>query len=143
MYLSTLLKNNTISGAIHGKNNISNTYISTCFHPVHINCYINFRKNSDSSFNCPLCQALCNCVLPAVYNRENSKLNRICKNIMIANMVNNYQIYDVESDFILLFKHLVESKGLNSLLQYTRYEQKKKVWMRIDEFLKELMIEIY
>ena len=62
---------------------------------------------------------------------------------MIANMVTNYQIYDVESDFILLFKHLVESKGLNSLLQYTRYEQKKKVWMRIDEFLKELMIEIY
>ena len=137
------MKNNTIAGAIHGRDNIPNTYISTCFHAVHINCYISYRKNTDMTFNCPLCQVPSNCILPTNYSKDNVKLNRICKNVMIANMVTAYQIFDVESDFILLFKHLVESKGLNSLLQSTRYELKKKIWIKSDDFLKDLMIDIY
>ncbi|RKP18123.1 hypothetical protein ROZALSC1DRAFT_30148, partial [Rozella allomycis CSF55] len=43
------------------------TFISTCGHSMHLNCYFNYKKNSPSSleYQCPLCKTLCNCILPA------------------------------------------------------------------------------
>jgi hypothetical protein len=58
-------------------------------------------------------------------------------------MITNYDICDVESNLILYFKHLVESKGLNSLLSKTLFEQKKKIWEKNDEFIFGLMQHIY
>ena len=58
-------------------------------------------------------------------------------------MIINYDICDVESHFILYFKHLVESKGLNSLLSKALFEQKKKIWEKNDEFIFGLMQHIY
>ena len=63
-----------------------------------------------------------NCVLPISYRKDNKKTNRICENIMVASMVTLYKIFDVESPFMLLFKHIVESKGLNSLVSFVKYE---------------------
>ena len=55
----------------------------------------------------------------------------------------NFKIYESDNMFILLFKHLLESKGLNSLISSTRYEQVKNRRGRIDDFILELLQEIY
>ena len=54
---------------------------------------------------------------------------------MIASMVTLYKVFDVESHFLLIFKHLVESKGLNSLVSFARYDLEKRMWNRVDNFL--------
>ena len=46
-----------------------------------------------------------------------------------------YKIYDNDSNFILLFKHLLESKGLNSLISFARYEQEKAQRGKVDDFI--------
>lgn len=55
----------------------------------------------------------------------------------------NFKIYESDNMFILLFKHLLESKGLNSLISSARYEQVKNRRGRIDDFILELLQEIY
>lgn len=62
---------------------------------------------------------------------------------MISSMIFHYDVYDVENYFNIIFKHLVESKGLNSLLSFTRYETDKNFWRRNDDFLTELICQIY
>lgn len=37
----------------------------------------------------------------------------------------------------------MESKGLNSILYETRYEQKKKSWLKTDEYLLDVMEQIF
>ena len=67
----------------------------------------------------------------------------MCSNIMIATMVSIYKILDIENNFILLFKHLIESKGLNSVVSITRYEQEKILRNKVDDYLQHLVKEIY
>ena len=74
-------------------------------------------------FNCPLCSKSVNCIFPVKFDAKLAKLNRMCSNIIIAVMVSQYRILDIENNFILLYKHLIEAKGLNSLVSVTRYEK--------------------
>lgn len=73
-------------------------------------------------FTCPLCSKKGNCIFPLSYDQKEGRLNRICTNVLNASMMILYKIYDNESNFILLFKHLLESKGLNSMISFNRYE---------------------
>lgn len=68
VYLASINKNNTICGAVHGKNNVTNTFINTCFHAIHVNCFIQMDKKNDLSFNCPYCQAFTNFIIPIEFN---------------------------------------------------------------------------
>ena len=77
------------------------------------------------------------------YRPEEDQLNRICYNIIVSSMIKNYGIYDIESLYILIFKHLIYSKGLNLLLSYSRYEQEKNQWRRNDDYLLEIATQIY
>ena len=58
-------------------------------------------------------------------------------------MVLLYKVYDIENYFILLFKHLVESEGLNSLISLTKYELEKKHRSKVDRFILEFVTGIY
>ena len=86
-------------------------------------------------YTCPLCSKKANCVLPIKYNKGNKKINRVCENIIVASMVTLHKVFDVENPFMLIFKHVVESKGLNSLVSFVRYEADKRKWKKVDSFL--------
>lgn len=58
-------------------------------------------------------------------------------------MVNQYRVYDIENHFILIFKHLVESYGLNSLISITKYETERKQRMKTDKFLLDFISSVY
>ena len=68
-----------------------------------------------------------------------SKLNRMCSNIIIAVMVSQYKILDIENNFILLYNHIIEAKGLNSLVSVTRYEQEKFLRGKVDTYFQRLL----
>ena len=86
------------------------------------------------AFNCPLCQKKGNCIFPVNFDPNDKKLNKICSNVINASLMIQYKIYDNDSNFILLFKHLLESKGLNSLISFARYEQEKAQRGKVDDF---------
>ena len=62
---------------------------------------------------------------------------------MVASMVTLYKVFDVENPFMLIFKHVVESKGLNSLVSFVKYETEKKKWQKVDSFLIEFLTNLY
>ena len=62
---------------------------------------------------------------------------------MIASMVTNYKVFDVESHFLLIVRHLVEYMGFSSLLSFQKYEQDRKMWKKINRFLWELLDHLY
>ena len=142
VYLAHINKDKTICGAIYADQNKANTLITTCFHTIHVNCYIEMNK-SVVEFNCPLCTKKGNCIFPVKYSYEEKRLNRICSNVINASMMILYKVYDNESNFILLFKHLLESKGLNSMISFTRYESEKFQRGKVDDYILGLLHEIY
>ena len=140
VYLSSVMKN-TICSSVYGEDNRSGTLLNTCFHCVHINCYAKMEGGLQTT--CPLCSKGVNCIFPAKFDPKSTKLNRMCSNIIIATMVSAYRILDTESNFILLFKHLLESKGLNSLVSITRYGQQKLFREKVDSYFQNLIRKIY
>ena len=44
-------------------------------------------------------------------------LDRLCENVMNVGMMIVYEVYNHEENFMLLFKQLLESKGLNSMIR--------------------------
>ena len=44
---------------------------------------------------------------------------------------------------MLLFKHLVESKGLTIFSSLANYETEKFVWRKMNKYLENLLLEIY
>ena len=140
--MSSVNQGKTIACVIHPKENKANTLFDTCFHTIHLQC---FTKMLDKTmeYTCPLCSRKANCILPIKYQKENKKINKICENIMVASMVTLYKVFDVENPFILIFKHVVESKGLNSLVSFVRYDMEKKKWHKVDSFLMGFLASIY
>lgn len=141
-YPSFVNKNFTTCGALYEANNVTKTYFSSCFHPLHLNCYIDLAKDS-LSFDCPLCHAQCNCIVPAVEGKNDRALERICRNTVICAMVRQYGIYDPESQFSLIFKHLVESCGLGSLLDRNMYLKRCKTWAKNNSHMKSYLIKLH
>ena len=121
LYYLTSIDKNIPCGAFYGKNNYCHLSLSTCFHALHFDCYIDLDKLG-AKFQCPLCNAQRNCILPAFVERYNKKTLKICHNIMNASLVSTHKIWDVDSLFMIIFKHLIQSKGLNSVLSVTRYQ---------------------
>ena len=62
-----------------------------------------------------MCDERGHCILPVTPGDEG--LDRICENVMNVGMMIVYEVYDHEENFMLLFKHLLESKGLNSMIR--------------------------
>ena len=55
----------------------------------------------------------------------------------------NCGVFNSDSLVTLIFKHLVNSKGLNNLLRLERYESERFVWRRINKHLETLMLQIF
>lgn len=62
---------------------------------------------------------------------------------MTACLVFIHKIYNVDNLFMIIFKHLVQSKGLNSILSVSRYAEKKNSWQKNDDFLQMIICSIY
>jgi len=133
----------TAATAIFGEGDISRTYISSCYHAMHVNCFISYKKQANFNFNCPLCQKVNNCILPMSIHKNAERLNKVCESAKIGSVVAMTNNYNVESSFLLIFKHLVESKGLNAVIEKTRYKENKKIWRKNDDFLSSLLIQMY
>ena len=58
-------------------------------------------------------------------------------------MISVFKNYDPEDFFMVIFKHLVESQGLNSLIYEPLYSQKLKINTKKDDFLQQLMMDKY
>lgn len=113
VYLAHIYKDESVCGAIYGDQSKSNTAIATCSHTVHAHCYIEMDKEN-VKFNCPECHKTGHCILPA--SLEDKNLNRICEKVMNVSMMIVHNVYNQEENFMLLFKHLLQSKGLSSMI---------------------------
>ena len=54
-----------------------------------------------------------------------------------------HDVYNPEENFMLLFKHLVESKGLNSMILFNESETKRSQRAKVDESVLGLLRSIY
>ena len=62
---------------------------------------------------------------------------------MMSSLIKVYDVYDIESLFLLILKHLILSKGLNQLISLSRYQQERNIWRRNDDYLVELATQIF
>ena len=118
----------------------SQIFFSTCFHCVHINCYPKLDK-SGSHFNCLLCLQQNNILIPRNFDESSKRLLQLCNNIIIANFVRDNNCIEVDSLFILLFKHLVSSKSLRNFCRGPK--RPKQSVDKIDAFAENLIHQIY
>ena len=58
-------------------------------------------------------------------------------------MAHKYQIYAFGTILNILFCHLVESKGLNSLISPKKYEESKYLRNKVDQYILNLFIGLY
>lgn len=90
-----------------------------------------------------LCQKQCNTLVPRSYEPGNTKVLKICQNILTANFVYNYDCLEVESLFMIFFKYLIESKSLNIFSYGTRFGNQSYLRDKIDAFASEFLESIY
>lgn len=133
LYYLAFIDKSIACGAFYGKNNSCNLSLNTCFHALHFDCFVGFNKK-DLNFQCPLCHAQRNCILPA-FEKYNSNAMKVCRDIMVAFLISAHKIWDVDSLFMIIFKHLVQSKGLNSVLSASRFQDNRNLWQKNDSFL--------
>ena len=122
VFMAQLNKNKTLSSSFYGKDDKSSLLFKSCLHTIHLNCYVKMMQSKSlSNFNCPLCSKQMNCILPRGFHPERSRTFEICSSSITICFGIHYQIFNDESLFMLLFKHLIESKGLHSLINLNHY----------------------
>ena len=67
-------------------------------------------------------------------------MNNTCRNIIINKFFTKYKVFDFDDIFLVLFKHLVESKSFNPLINIDRYEKYKKTREKTDFFIEKLLL---
>lgn len=129
---------------MHGDNDKANVNMFTCFHILHVNCFITSHQgNRNSSFSCPLCATTINCFFLRNYDLAKPNTKLIFTNIIIATLLINYKIYNTEHPFMLYFKHFVQAKGLRSLASSTENWQRCKITDKSDHYLEKVMIQTF
>lgn len=94
VYFCNISRGRSLASGFYGQDNIANTHVWTCFHPVHLLCFIQMSRNSDS-IACPLCGSPSNSIIPLDHSLATPKLTRICRNILTMSMIQQYQNYDI------------------------------------------------
>ena len=140
VYLAHIHKGKTICAAIYGDQCKSSTLITTCAHPVHANCYIEMDKK-DTLLECPVCEKKSHCILPTTL--ENEGFSRMCENVVNVSMMIVHDAYNPEDNFMFLFKHLLGSKGLNSMIISSQYEMRRDRRAVVDKSVLGLLRSIY
>ena len=67
----------------------------------------------------------------------------MCEKIVNTSMMIAYNIYNPEDNFVFLFKHLLESKGLNSMILSNHYELRRDRKIRVDKSVFGVLRSIY
>ena len=144
VYFSSVMKDKFFTSSYYGNQDQSKTLFSSCMHTIHTKCFIKFIKQNRYQYasRCPLCSAPVNCVLPYRYDK-NSEANSICENSIIISLGVFSNNFMSEGFFMMLFKHLVESKGLNSLIFPQKYMKEKFLWRKLNKHVELLLSEIY
>lgn len=88
---------------------------------------------------CPLCSKPINVFLPQDYDLSEYRMNNTCRNIIINKFFRDYKVFDFDNIFIVLFKHLIESKSFYSLLNIERYERSKKARSKTDFYVERFL----
>ena len=140
VYLANIYKDKSACGIIYGDQSKSNTLITTCLHTVHANCYIEMEKEG-VQLRCPECKKRGHCILPTTL--EDEDLNRICENVVNVSMLIVHNVYNHEENFMLLFKYLVESKGLSSMITSAESELRRLKREKTDKSVLGLLQSIY
>ena len=84
-----IVKDSTLCSAIFKEKNIAKTFLTSCFHVVHVKCFLS-TKARNRYLRCPLCSKPQNCIFPVKYDFTNTTLNNICENILKASVINIY-----------------------------------------------------
>ena len=58
-------------------------------------------------------------------------------------MIEAYDVLDIHSLFWIFFEHLIESRGLDSLMRPDVYEERRRRKERLDIFLEDMATNIY
>ncbi len=84
--------NKTVASAFYAGCNKMRTSIKMCFHALHFKCYFDNIKKSGK---CLLCSKVVNCAIPIRYDPKQTKVNRVCHNIVLFALHKSYEIYDI------------------------------------------------
>ena len=144
IHMASVSKDKTITCSFYGEDDKSRVSIHSCMHSIHLHCYLKMMsENNLPNYNCPLCSTPLNCILPTHFNPDDLHPYEIsCSSITIS-LGMNCRVFNSDSLVTLIFKHLVNSKGLNNLLRLERYESERFVWRRINKHLETLMLQIF
>ena len=123
VYLAKAVSNYTLSSCLYESNKMK-THVESCFHAIHVECYLKREKklSMTRSQSCTLCGKTANCILPEKFNPKEKKILRICMNSIISVFFAQFETYDIENFFILMLKHLVESKTFLSLTNTHKFQ---------------------
>lgn len=141
VYLAKLVKDETLANSFHGQEDKAGISIETCRHPVHSRCFMGIDKNSNMEFSCPLCSKKSNIFLPI--NISNPVTLKQCENIINALHVVKFKSLDFTSIFPLLYRHLIESYGLGSLINLVDFAKEKTRKRANDELILEVACSFY
>lgn len=62
VYLGYITVNNSLCRAMNGDNDKGNVRMFTCFHTLHLGCFVTAHRNGrNGNFMCPLCNSSVNC----------------------------------------------------------------------------------
>ena len=140
--MGSLTMKDTVAKVLHGEEIKTSTIVDTCFHTIHIPCFMTMKKKN-MGFACPLCSKNINCFLPINPDNTEKKVWNMTWNILNALMVCQFEMCEVQSLFSLLFEAFVENKGISRLILegLPNYEGKRRD--KVDNYFDSLIVNIF
>ena len=135
-----------MANKLHGKDIKTKISINTCFHEIHVPCFMLMRKRPDGSFNCGICQQRVNCFLPIQPNAENPvgrKAYDMTSNYLNYFIVSRLNAVDVLCIFNIIFEAYVEIKGISRMLEVDMSPPDLRHRKRVEDYLKLYVNSIY
>ena len=117
-------KGQCLASTFYGGNDKSKILFAACPHLIHLGCYMK-AISSSNNYRCPLCHITQNCIFPIHYDPLDTYTNEICSSSIIISLHLHSQALNSDSFFLMLFKHLLTSKGLNNFPLVAIYHKKK------------------
>ena len=142
--MASVSKDKLPTCSLYGEDDKARVSIRGCKSTVHVNCYLK-RMNESNNFRtyCSLCSTDHDCILPTQFDPDDSFIVELSSNSITLNLGTRHQVLNSDSLLMLIFKHLVNSKGLNNLLMLEKPERKRLMERRLNKRLETLMLEIF
>ena len=122
--MGSVSKGQCLASTFYGSNDKARIFFTVCPHLIHLECYMKTISNS-SQYKCPLCPTSLNCILPLHFDPSDTHTNEICVSSIVISLHLHSETLNSDSFFLMLFKHLLASKGLNNFPLLALYQKKK------------------